>query len=228
MSELDQVDNFLKDVSLSGSQGAGSFDDDIKQVDAFFDETPGKNLEAVAQVGSPIPSDTAAKVINLNNQTGLPKDLIESDPQVVQAIADRQKLNLDRMKRRAPNVSDWLSENPYNFALAKNNLDGLQELEHKVQDHSIFRTLGDSFYVGLGNANKTLSSIPGHIYDLMAQPQNLLYEAFGSDRRVTSPEWLKNNPVKEYYGRGIEQTEIPELHEHQPEAGEDEKERNET
>lgn len=97
-----------------------------------------------------------------------------------------------------PKLTEFLKD-PDNATLAQDDIDNLKGLTKSLDDHSIMNELGSAALSGLARMNSSLAKVPAFIYDAAALPQNVLYNAFGSDRRVQSPEWARENAITKRY-----------------------------
>src|SRR5262245_43936130 len=92
----------------------------------FYNQKPDpKPLSYAVSTGRQTPVDSAAQVINLERQTGLPTDLIKRDPQQAQSIAASKDFDAAQYQADHPVVSQWLKENPDHASLAQNDLEHL-------------------------------------------------------------------------------------------------------
>lgn len=97
-----------------------------------------------------------------------------------------------------PKLTEFLKD-PDNATLAQDDIDNLKGLTKSLDDHSLMSELGNAAMSGLARMNSSLAKVPAYIYDAAALPQNMLYSAFGSDRRVQSPEWARDNAISKRY-----------------------------
>jgi hypothetical protein len=128
-------------------------------------------LKASIDVGSKIPQDHAAKVLNLKDKTGLSTNFISRN---VDAIQKQQQANTQvtsDLTKESPVVSDWLAEDPHHVALAGMDVPKLSFLERQFgyQKNQFERglfdiersALGAKAFFGLGSPEdeKRISSI---------------------------------------------------------------------
>ena len=67
------------------------------------------------------------------------------------------------------------------------------------------KSMWSKFQSGSARLGSGIARIPSFIYDIASIPQNLLAKLPGlSGLEVTSPEWLKDNPVAKYYDKQVE------------------------
>ena len=127
----------------------------------------------------------------------------------------KEKINAvdyDGIIKSNPKLAEFLKD-PDNATLAQDDLDNLNGLSQSLDDHSLGEQFGDAFMGGLARMYSSLAKAPAYVYDVAALPQNLTYKAMGSDKRVRSPEWLRNNPVAQFYDEGAKAfaAEVPDL-----------------
>jgi len=78
--------------------------------------------------------------------------------------------------------------------------------ESKDSDVNWVRSAWSKFQAGSASIGSGVARIPSYIYDFFSIPQNLLAKIPGfSGLEVTSPEWLKDNPIAKYYDKQIEE-----------------------
>ena len=173
-----------------------------------------QQIQQSAFAASKVNPDKRAESIKLGKQVGLPTDVVERNYDDVKQKSELMAFKPDVLLKKSPGLSRWL-QSPDNAAVGKDDLDNLQAIEKTVQDHSLMRTLHDSFTVGLARMNATASRIPALIYNTAAIPQNMLMQAIGKpERQVRAPDWLMNNPVAEHYQKTADYgQQIPALNE---------------
>ena len=173
-----------------------------------------QRVQQSAFAASKVNPDKRAESIKLGKQVGLPTDVVERNYDDVKQKSELMAFKPDVISKKSPGLSRWL-QSPDNAAVGKDDLDNLQAIEKTVQDHSLMRTLHDSFTVGLARMNATASRIPALIYNTAAIPQNMFMKAIGKpERQVRAPDWLMNNPVAEHYQKTADYgQQIPALNE---------------
>lgn len=113
----------------------------------------------------------------------------------------KEKINgvdYDGLIKSNPKLAEFLKD-PDNATIAQDDIDNLKGLSKSLDDHSMMNELGNAALSGLARMNSSLAKVPAFIYDAAALPQNMLYSAFGSDRRVQSPEWARDNAITKRY-----------------------------
>lgn len=115
-------------------------------------DDPGP-LAASIRIGSQMPPEQAAASLKLQNQTGLPQDMVSRNPdQVKRGIAANQ-IDPVKYQKDYPVTSSWLSENPLHAAISSLDFAHLghqEDLLNNLATNAIqgFKDIGYS-YIGL-------------------------------------------------------------------------------
>lgn len=139
-----------------------------------------------------------AAVMRIAKEADLPTDVTSRNFDEVKRNVDFKRNRFDTMVDKTPGLAKWL-ENPDNATLGKDEIAAYKAMEDSTTEYGLMSQAMNSLKAGIAGVYSSAAQVPALIYDIAAYPQNLAYEAFGSDKRVRSPEWLRNNPLAERY-----------------------------
>lgn len=94
-------------------------------------------LKTSIQEGVKTPPEQAAKILKLQNQTGLPSDLITRNTDAVDHLATAKDIDPGKLHAEAPLTSSWLSETPLHAAIAVSDMARLHSIERLSADMGI-------------------------------------------------------------------------------------------
>lgn len=95
----------------------------------FYKEDPDpRQLSYAVSTGRAKSPDEAAKVLDIQQRTGMPASVITSDPKKADQVAGSE-FDAAQYQKDHPTVSDWLKENEQHPTLAQNDLHNLGYLE---------------------------------------------------------------------------------------------------
>lgn len=80
---------------------------------------------------APAPAETA-RALTLSQQTGLPPDLVQRNPQAVAEAAAPEPIDYPRLLREQPALADWLTD-PHNAALSRDEFAALARVDRGAQ-----------------------------------------------------------------------------------------------
>ena len=117
------------------------FDDDITvepsiaptQKRLFDPSSEADILRANVEISSKTTPDQAARLLDLEQKTGLPSDFIEKNLEYVSKESEKQGFDTDRFSKNSPLLTKWLTDNPNHYAAAKDDLANLSNLEWMIQ-----------------------------------------------------------------------------------------------
>ncbi len=178
------------------SSGGGEYDNLIADDKSIQKSQVQQNM----QLASRIEPDRKAEVMRLADQMNLPPNIVERNFDDLKKSSTVKGTDYDALVNNSPGLATFLGDKDH-AALAQDDLPNLKKIEQTVQDHSMMTTMYNSLGSGLANMNSTLAKVPAAIYDAAAYPQNLMYQAMGSDKRVTSSDTFltSKNAIAEKY-----------------------------
>lgn len=86
-------------------------------------------LRQARRLSQATPPDSASRIMRLQLQTGLPRELIAQRLDEVESLASQDAFDPVAYRQKAPIVASWMSENPDHAALAKDDLEQLGRIE---------------------------------------------------------------------------------------------------
>jgi len=157
-------------------------------------------LQQNMQLASRVEPDRRAEILRLADKMKLPSSIVERNFEDLKRNSTVRGTDYDKIINESPALATFL-EDQNHATLAQDDIDNLKKIERSVQDHSMMTTMYNSLGSGLANMNSTLAKVPAAIYDAAAYPQNLIYQAMGSDKRVTSSDTFltSKNAIAEKY-----------------------------
>lgn len=224
---LEIIDNKAKaELEATGNQPkqAGESNPFISLIDQQQKDQGTVFRSAMSEATETDP-DAYAKQVGLSKRTGLPVDVVARNQDKVEKQAPFLSGEYDDLVQTHPATTKFLSADD-NAKYAKDDIEHLTVMEQitKMNDtQNLFKMFGDSFLSGLNQINVGIAQAPATaynayaaLYNLAAIPQNQIAQALGRpDQTVqlgTSPDWLLNNPVSQYYKKAAEYYAPEELH----------------
>jgi len=142
------------------------------------DEYGFKN--SVIESGGTTP-DKAARVLRLQQRTGLPTDLIERNLDNLEADVQNKDFNSDAFRKNSPLVARWMAQNPNHAALAKNDVELMSGME---KFWAGFRALGPGFEEGWRSMRSTTLNYKHVVGDITPAEEQ---------ERVDLKKWLEQS-----------------------------------
>lgn len=187
---------------------ANEYDAMLSDVD---DETK-QNLKQSMRYAQDADPDRTAKVTRLANEVGVAPDIADRNFDELSKKPPLEENEYDDMLRVNPKTTAWISADPKNAALVKDEIKEVSKLEQNLNDHSFMESLSSSLKNGLATMYSNVSKVPALAYDVFAAPQNFIANEFDlPGLKTQAPEWLMNNPAAKYYDEVSKNTRVPEL-----------------
>jgi GNAT superfamily N-acetyltransferase len=187
---VNEYDSMLESMSQTQSSDqrdpASSYDDILNSDKAQQKQA----LQASMMVASGADPDRQAQVQKLSQQTKLPPEIVDRNFDEIQKRAFSSGLEYDKLIDQNPALSTWLAR-PDNAVVAKDDIPHLSDIEGKVKEYNTLTDMYNGLRYGMAKLSENVANIPATLYDVAAYPQNLLYEAMGSDKRVQAPAWAR-------------------------------------
>ncbi len=199
--------NEYDEMLSTGNVAAGNEYDQLLGSDRDVQKTALQQSAFIASQGDP---DLKARAVELSKRTNLPVSFVEKNYDQIAKKTEIQSSDYDAIIDKTPGLAKWL-ENPDNATLAKDDFESLSKIESTVKDHTMMSETYSALQSGLANLYSSAAKVPALAYDTAAIPQNLLYEAIGSDTRVRSPEWLRDNPIAQRYDEAAKSFSTPSM-----------------
>lgn len=162
-------------------------------------EQQKSDLQQSMFVASKTNPDRAAEVQKLATRTNLPPEVVDRN---FEEVSQRQVVaanDYDTLVDKLPKTADWMS-NPNNASVAHDDVHNLGGMEEQVTEYGDLSKMYHSLAHGLNFMYSKTAQVPALLYDTAALPQNLAARYLDMpDLRAQSPEWLRNNPVSQYF-----------------------------
>ena len=97
--------------------------------ESMSEEPADTALRAARRRGAELPADSASRILRLQTQTGLPREVIANRLDEVEKAAAADSFDAQAFRHANPIVAQWLSENPDNASLAQDDLGQLGKIE---------------------------------------------------------------------------------------------------
>jgi hypothetical protein len=119
-------------IDLTGLPDKRS-DDELQTSGLDMRALPDKNTDVLRESYRSDTTDpnTAIKVADLQNKTGLPKPVVQNNIPQIERIANEP--DWEALSETAPNLIERLAKDPDAFQIAKNDLDNLSGFERATQ-----------------------------------------------------------------------------------------------
>lgn len=129
--------------------------------------------------GRDMAPEQAAKVLQLQQQTGMPIEFVERNAEDLAKQVAGLPVDPQKFTKEAPRVASWIAEHPTNAAVAQDDLELLRRIEEEDRRHSFWRQAWKSLGSGAAQTVAGIAKIPGQAVDLLALPGNAFYKAIG-------------------------------------------------
>lgn len=133
---MPSLSDFITGQGDGGEQPAPTYDPlspsrEVKSLSSTIlgHDPEDAKLSLSVQEGEKRNPDTAARVMKLRAKTGLPGELIERNLDDIEQKANAAGFDAYAFRRSSPAVAGWIAEHPDNYALAREDLSKLSNLE---------------------------------------------------------------------------------------------------
>jgi hypothetical protein len=127
------VDSPMRTRDVAPQAGLAS----VANFDAFLSEAErarsGKSLALARDAAGETSPDQAARILRLQMRTGLPAELIRSNPDAVEREVTRSDFDPQAFRRESPIVADWMAQSPEHAALLGPEVQKAGALETQVR-----------------------------------------------------------------------------------------------
>lgn len=191
-------DQILGQAPAEAPAPAGHQDEGLsREILGSDDSTP---LVSSLNLGAKTPPEQAAKVLRLQQQTGLPTDIVNRNPDEVEQHATANQIDHGAFQQDAPTVAAWLAENPLHSAIAFPDLNTLRYQEKLMQN------MGANAVKGLRNINLSYIGVKKALG--MATPEDARNAAALEKHIAETPDFGITGPIESMPGKMIEQAPL--------------------
>lgn len=157
------------------------------------------------------PPDRAARALELQNKTGIPKKFIDDNFDELDKAARQADFNSREFMKSSPKVADWLLKNPDYAPLLREDIDTIGGLESLLKGPARFFTAGESWgdvfakrtesagqamnvqLAGLQQTTAIARNAPGEFLESMAPKFNIQAQFLRSAAKgvsyLVAPDW---------------------------------------
>lgn len=99
--------------------------------------------------------DAVVEQLNIEQDTGLPAQVVEQDPEEAKRLQWLENLEPGTFRERSPKTAEWLAKDPRNAAVSKDDIPNLEQLEARLEaqkgwDAQTVGNIAKNWIVGLG------------------------------------------------------------------------------
>jgi len=211
----DQLDDVANEVFDNNYQEAEESNDlDFDGVADQYRDDQVSALRRSAFVASKRNPDQFARVNKIAERFKTATHVVEGSEADFEEASKIGDFDYDGILNSNPKLVEFYKD-PDNASLAFDDVENLKEIAEHFNEKNESSDFYNAFKSGLARANASFYKIPALAYDAAALPQNLFYKAIGSEKRVVSPEWSRNNALTQRYEGAANQlqAEVPDLDE---------------
>lgn len=187
----------------------------LNEFEKFIDEQgPSSSNLAINEMATrDVQPDREAEVVQLADKLQVQRSFVRENLDAIKAKQEPDLMAYDKLSLDTPRTALYLNDRD-KYALSKDEIDSLSEIEKSVQDHSKLSGLvsaGEALSSGLWSTYYNATQIPALAYDVAALPINATYKALGIERQIRAPDWLRNNALSETLKQNSEAMRTAEM-----------------
>jgi hypothetical protein len=187
-----QIDRFQADYS--------KVDVLVDQSDSFTAQRDASQIAVSVNDGFAQAPEQAAKMLRLEMETGLPTNYIKDNLAEVERESAIRGFDIDAYQKKSPKFAKWLTENPSHFALVKDDLENIDQLQKQIDDYGMMDSLRDSVASGTLSLFGRTAKVPAYLYDAGVAFLNMSAGTQGPAGSIErAPESWYNNPVAKFF-----------------------------
>lgn len=187
----------------------------LNEFEKFLDEQgPSSSNLAINEMATrDIQPDRETEIVQLADKLQVQRSFVRENLDAIKAKQEPNLMAYDKLSLETPRTALYLNDRD-KYALSKDEIDSLSEIERSVQDHSKLSGLvsaGEALSSGLWSTYYNATQIPALAYDVAALPINATYKALGVDRQIRAPDWLRKNALSETLKQNSEAMRTAEM-----------------
>ena len=136
-----------------------------------------QELKAARYIADRTTPERQAQYLELSKKTNLPVEVVERNYEDVAKLPEADQTDYDSLLETNPKLTEYLRK-PENYALSKDDVDGLKKIEDVHNDYGVLSAMYDGLYSGVASLHAGLARLPGTAGRFIYKPQNLIADAF--------------------------------------------------